>query len=97
VATAPYGDLQIVIAGETHGRNDVSGPEASGDQARATVDGAVPDRTGDVVVGVAGIDETPSEPVDLCGRILPVIGDVRGCRYRHNVLRAPVKPARCSE
>ena len=31
VTSAPYGNLQIVIAGETHSRNHVGGPDASGD------------------------------------------------------------------
>ena len=56
VASAPYGDLQIAVAGETHGRDHVGGPDASGDQVRAPVNGTVPDCTGDVVVGVVGID-----------------------------------------
>src|SRR5262245_32934023 len=30
VASAPYGDLQIVLAGETYGRDHVAGPDASG-------------------------------------------------------------------
>src|SRR3546814_6145648 len=38
VAAAPYGDLQIVVAGETHGRDHVSGPDASSDQVRAPVE-----------------------------------------------------------
>ena len=56
VASAPYGDLQIVVADETHGRDHVGGPDASGDQVRAPVNGTVPDCTGDVVVGVVGTD-----------------------------------------
>jgi hypothetical protein len=56
VASAPYGDLQIVVASETHGRDHVGGPDASGDQARAPVNGTVPDCTGDVVVGVVGTE-----------------------------------------
>src|SRR5262245_35472039 len=39
VSSASYGDLQIVFAGETHSRNDVSGPNASSDEARAPIDG----------------------------------------------------------
>ena len=73
VASAPYGDLQVVVAGETHGRDHVGGPDASGDQARAPVDGAVPDCSGGVVVGVVGTDQLASEPVDLhaVGSLLP--------------------------
>src|SRR5688572_26835146 len=65
VASAPYGDLQIVVAGETHGGGHVGGPDASGDQARAPVDGTVPHCTGSVVVGVVGADQPASEPFDL--------------------------------
>ena len=56
VASAPYGDLQIVVAGETHGGDHVGGPNASGDQVWAPVNGTVPDCTGDVVVDVVGTD-----------------------------------------
>src|SRR5262249_6333032 len=56
VTSAPYGDLQIVVARETHGRDYVGGPEASGDQARAPVDGTVPHGTCVVVVGMVGTD-----------------------------------------
>ena len=75
VASAPYGDLQIVVAGEAHGRDHVGGPDASGDQAWAPVDSTVPNCTGDVVVGLVGTDQPASEPVDLRGR-----------RCRHGVL-----------
>jgi len=87
VASAPYGDLQIVVAGETHGRDHVGGPDASGDQARAPVDGTVPDCTGAVVVGVVGTDQPASEPVDLYdGWRLAPVADFRGRRCRHWVL-----------
>ena len=56
VASAPYGNLQVVVAGETHGRDHVGSSDASGDQARAPVNGTVPDCTGNVVVGVVGTD-----------------------------------------
>jgi hypothetical protein len=56
VASAPYRDLQVVVAGETHRRDYVGRPDASGDQARAPVDGTVPDCTRPVVVGVVGTD-----------------------------------------
>jgi hypothetical protein len=56
VASAPYGDLQIVIAGETHGCDHVGGPDASSDHVRAPINGTVPDCTGEVVVGVVGTD-----------------------------------------
>ncbi|HSE02287.1 MAG TPA: hypothetical protein VLB72_16305, partial [Burkholderiales bacterium] len=64
MASAPYGDLQIVVAGESHGRDHVGGSDASGDQAWAPVNGTVPDRSGDVVVGVAGTDQPAPEPVN---------------------------------
>ena len=87
VASAPYGNLQIVVAGETDGRDHVGGPDASGDQLRAPVNGTVPDCTGDVVVGVVGTDQPASEPVDLHdGRLLGPLADFRGHRYRHRVL-----------
>jgi hypothetical protein len=85
VASAANGDLQIVVAGETHGRDHVGGPDASGDQARAPVDGTVPDCTGAVVVGVIGTDQPASEPVDLLdGWPLAPVADFRSrwCRHR---------------
>jgi hypothetical protein len=87
VASAPYGDLQIVIPGATHGRDHVGGPDASGDQARAPVNGTVPDCTGEVVVGVVGPDQPASEPVDLHdGWILAPAADFHGHRCCHGVL-----------
>src|SRR5688572_32997271 len=65
VPAATYGDLQIVVAGETHGRDHVGGPGASSDQARAPVDGPVPHRAGSIVIGVVGTDQPASEPADL--------------------------------
>jgi hypothetical protein len=70
VASAAYGDLQIVLARETHRRHYVGGTDASGDQARAPVDGTVPECTGAVVVGVAGMDQPAAEPIDLHDRWL---------------------------
>jgi hypothetical protein len=64
VAPAADGDLQIVVTGETHRRDHVSGPDASGNQSRVSVDGTVPDCAGEVVVGVVGADEPASEPID---------------------------------
>jgi hypothetical protein len=64
MASAPYGDLQIVVAGEPDGSDHVGGADASGDQARTPVNGTVPDCTGDVVVGMVGTDEPASESVD---------------------------------
>src|SRR3546814_6877155 len=65
VAAAPDCDLQIVVAGETHGRDHVGAPDASSDQARAPVNGTIPDCTGGVVVAVVCSDQPASEPVDL--------------------------------
>src|SRR5688572_3050851 len=90
VTSAPYGDLQIVVAGKTHGRDHVSGPDASDDQARAPVNGTVPDCTGDVVVGVVGSDEPAPEPIDLqdSWHFAPLAG-LYGGRCRHRVLLSP--------
>ena len=65
VASAPDGDLQVVVAGEAHGRGHVGGPAASGDGPGAPVHGAVPHGSGGVVVSVAGADQLAPEPVDL--------------------------------
>jgi len=46
-------------------RDHIGGADTSGDQARAPVDGAIPQRAGGVVVGVAGPDQPASEPLDL--------------------------------
>src|SRR3546814_496417 len=87
VAAAPYGDLQIVVAGEMHGRDHVGAPDASSDQARAPVNGTIPDCTGDVVVGVACSDQPASEPVALRDGWLPApVADFRGRRCRHRAL-----------
>src|SRR5919108_5850743 len=64
VAPAPYGDLQVVVAGEAYGRDHVGGPAAPGDQPGAPVDGAVPHGSGGVVVGVVSGDQLAPEPVD---------------------------------
>src|SRR5262245_44323386 len=56
VASGPYSNLQIVVAGETHGCDHVGGPNASSNQPRSSVNGTVPDCTGDVVVGTVSTD-----------------------------------------
>ena len=73
---------------QTHGRDYVDGPDASSDQARAPIDGTVPQCTGDVIVGVVGADQPASESVDLRdGWLLASIADVRGRRCGgHRVL-----------
>src|SRR5262249_12502787 len=95
VASAPYGDLQIVVAGETHSRDHIAGPDTSGDQARAPVDSTVPDCTGDVVVGVVGTDQSASEPVDLHDgwRLAPMV-EFRGRRGRHRRVLHSRRPHR---
>ena len=70
VAPAPYRDLQVVFAGETHGSGHVGCPAASSDQSRVAVDGAVPHGSGGVVFGVVSRDLLALELVDLHGRRL---------------------------
>jgi hypothetical protein len=65
VASAPNRDLQIVLAREAHGRDDIGAPDASRYQARSPIDRAVPHCTSGVVVAVFGSDEPSPEPVDL--------------------------------
>ena len=78
---------EIVVAGETHGRDHVGGPDASGNQARAPVDGTVPHCTGDVIVGVVGTDQPASESVNLHdGWLLASVADFRGRRCGHRNL-----------
>ena len=61
VTPAANGDLEIAVAGEAHGNGHIGGAVAAGDQPRASVDGAVPDRSGVVVVGVVGDDHIAPE------------------------------------
>jgi hypothetical protein len=65
VASAPYGDLQIMVARETHGCGDVGASDATGDQARPPVDGGVPYCTGGVVVCLVSTNQPASEPIDI--------------------------------
>ena len=65
MAPAPYGDLQVVVAGEAHRGGHVGGPAAAGDQPGAPVDGAVPYGAGAVVSILAGGDHLAPEPGDL--------------------------------
>jgi hypothetical protein len=87
VAAAPHRDLQIVGAGKAHSGNHVGGPAASGDQARAPVDGAVPDGPGGVVVAMVGGDNVAPEPVD------PVFGGQ--CRHWSSIdtIAPPWRPS----
>src|SRR5688572_12778002 len=76
-----------MVAGETHGRDHVGGSDASGDQARPPIDGAVPHCTGDVIVGVVGTDQPAPEPVDLHdGWLLASVADFGCRRCGHRVL-----------
>src|SRR5687768_11234226 len=87
MASAPYGNLQVVVAGETYRRDHIRSSDASGDQVRAPVNGTVPDCTGDVVVGVVDTDEPAAEPVDRhAGWLLAPVAGFSGRRSRHRVL-----------
>ena len=88
VASAPYGDLEVVVAGESHGRDHVGGPDASGDQARTPVDGTVPDRAGDVVIRSVGTDQPPRNPL-----ISAVVGVGMGPSYSDGPIGPPRTPA----
>jgi hypothetical protein len=65
VTSAPDGNLQIVLAGETHGRDRVGGPGTSGDHARAPVNSTIPNCARDVIVSVIGVNQSAPEPVDV--------------------------------
>src|SRR3546814_14563828 len=61
--------------------------DASSDQARAPVNGTIPDCTGGVVVAVVFSDQPASEPVDLRdGWLLAPAAGLRGRRCRHRAL-----------
>jgi hypothetical protein len=82
VASAPYRDLQVVFAGETHGSGHVGCPAASSDQSRVAVDGAVPYGSGGVVFGVVSPDLLAQKLVDLHGRRLRAqVAHLRASRY----------------
>lgn len=88
VAPAPYSDLQVVVAGEAHGRGHVAGPAAPGDQPGAPGDGTVPHGSGGVVVRVVSGDQLAPEPVDLHGGyLLARVADLLGGRCRHRPFR----------
>src|SRR3546814_9528467 len=68
-------------------RDHVGAPDASSDQARAPVNGTIPDCTGGVVVAVVCSDQPASEPVDLRdGWLLAPAAGLRGRRCRHRAL-----------
>ena len=65
VAPASYGDLEVTVAGEAHRRGHVGGAAAAGDQPRSSVDGAVPDGSGVVVLIMLRGDDVAPEPGNL--------------------------------
>jgi hypothetical protein len=71
VAAAPHRDLEVMVAGITHGGCGVGGPAAPGDQSGAPIDGVVPHGSGRVVVGVVSGDQLASETGNLhCDHLL---------------------------
>jgi len=73
---------------------EVGGADAARDQARAPIDGSVPQRTSGVVIGMFGPDQQPSEPVDLhAGRLAARALDFHGDRCVHGVLLALDDPS----
>jgi len=67
VAAASHGDEKIARACETHGGPDVGGAGAARDEPGTTIDRAVPDRTGGVVLRVPGTDELSAEVLRQVG------------------------------
>jgi hypothetical protein len=65
VTPAANGDLEVAVAGEAHGCGHIGGAAAAGDHPRSSIDRAVPDGSGVVVVVVAGDDHIAQEPRDL--------------------------------
>ncbi len=61
VAAAPYGDLQVVVAREAHGRDHIGHARAAGDAGRMTVDRAIPDPAGSVVAGAGRQQQLSAE------------------------------------
>jgi hypothetical protein len=70
VAPAPDRNLQIAVAGESHCPGRVGWGGASGNEAGVTVDCAVPDGAGLVVLRMAAGDLLTSELVDFHSRNL---------------------------
>src|SRR5262249_1164637 len=86
VAPAPYRDLQVVRAGETHSGDHVRSLTAAGDQSWGAVDGAVPYGSGGVVFGVVGRGQVALELGNGHGRCLRgQVADVLGRRRRHGI------------
>jgi hypothetical protein len=67
VAAASHGDEKIALARETDGGPDVGGAGAARDEPGMTIDRAVPDRAGGVVLRVAGTDELSTEVLRQVG------------------------------
>ena len=74
VTPAADGDLEVAVVGEAHRGGHVGGAAAAGDQPRSTVDGAVPDGSGVVVIVVVGGDHIAPEPGNLHRGIPPLLG-----------------------
>jgi hypothetical protein len=61
VTAASHRDEKITLAREADGGPDVGGAGAASDEPGMTIDRAVPDRAGGVVLCVAGTDELSAE------------------------------------
>jgi len=61
VAPAPYGDLEVVGAGEAHRRDHVGHARAAGDAGRMAVNRAIPDPAGGVVAGAGRQQQLSAE------------------------------------
>jgi hypothetical protein len=70
VAAAAYGDLQAVVASNSHGGHYVGGAAAAGDESEVAVNDAIPYGSGVVVGGVVSRDELAPESADFHRRCL---------------------------
>jgi hypothetical protein len=70
---APDGDLQVAVAGQRDGIDDVGGATAAGDNCRPPVDQPVVDPPSLIVPGVARCEHLPREAGGELGK--PVAGD----------------------
>jgi hypothetical protein len=61
VSCAVDSDESTMLARETDGLHDISGPRAASDQSRPLVDHCVPDLPGIIVAGVARLEQLPAE------------------------------------
>lgn len=62
VASATNRDWQTLLAGKGQSASRVGATGALGDERRPTIDGAVPNSPGGIIVGVPGFDQATSEP-----------------------------------